>query len=379
MAYTMNLWISTTRPDRGPFALDTMQASSGKPLAITQGDACGIGPEIILKAWRQAPQALQRCFVAGDVGTLQRSRDMLARTAPQVDWPALVPMASLDALSRVPLGTVAVLQIGEPQPDLGWGGVHATAGRHAGDCVTWAARAALRGDIAALVTAPLHKEALSAAGAPYDQFPGHTELLQYEAARHAGCALEDMPVRMMLANEELRTVLVSIHVSLRQAIEAVTLDNVLQTLRVTHRALQAVIGRRPRITVAGLNPHAGEGGLFGSEEMTAIRPAIDQARLEGMRVEGPFPGDTIFMQARQSAHGADPVDAVIAMYHDQGLIPVKYLGVEQGVNVTLGLPLVRTSPDHGTAFDIAGRGLADPSSLLAAVRMAGQLTARNEQ
>ncbi len=345
-----------------------------KPIAITQGDACGIGPEIILKAFQQSAQAFQDCLVVGDVGTLQRSREMLARTAPSVVWPTLVPIATLDALPGVPAGALAVLQIGEPLPDLGWGTVQAAAGRHAGDCVAWAARAALRGEIAALVTAPLHKEALSAAGAPYDRFPGHTELLQYEAARHAGCALKDMPVRMMLANEELRTVLVSIHVSLRQAIEAVTLDNVLQTLRVTHHSLQAVLGRTPRIAVAGLNPHAGEGGLFGLEEVNIIRPAIDIALQEGLRVEGPLPGDTVFMKARQSAQGPDPVDAVIAMYHDQGLIPVKYLGVEQGVNVTLGLPLVRTSPDHGTAFDIAGQGIADPSSLLAAVRMSHQLT-----
>lgn len=345
-----------------------------KPIAITMGDACGIGPEIILKAFQQSPQDLRHCLVAGDVGTLQRCLDMLVQALPSVAWPALVPISAVHALGGVPPGAVAVLQVGDALPDLGWGAVSAAAGRHAGDCVTWAARAALRGDIAALVTAPLHKEALCAAGAPYDRFPGHTELLQYEAASHAGCALEDMPVRMMLANEELRTVLVSIHVSLRKAIEAVTLDNVLQTLRVTHHSLKAVLGRRPRIAVAGLNPHAGEGGLFGTEEVGIIRPAIEMALQEGLRVEGPLPGDTVFMKARQSAQDSDPVDAVIAMYHDQGLIPVKYLGVEQGVNVTLGLPLVRTSPDHGTAFDIAGQGRADPSSLLAAVRMARQLT-----
>jgi 4-hydroxythreonine-4-phosphate dehydrogenase len=352
---------------------DAMPKPRPNHIAITMGDACGIGPEIILKAFQQSPLALQNCFVAGDVGTLQRCQAMLERQAQKTHYPRLVPVASLQALANVPSDALAVLQVGSPLPDLGWGMVSAAAGQCAGDCVAWAARAALRGEIAALVTAPLHKEALSAAGAPYDRFPGHTELLQFEAARHVGCALADMPVRMMLANEELRTVLVSIHVSLRQAIEAVTLDNVLQTLRVTHRALQSVLGRRPRIAVAGLNPHAGEGGLFGTEEVHIIRPAIEIARQEGMRVEGPLPGDTVFMKARQSAHGPDPVDVVIAMYHDQGLIPVKYLGVEQGVNVTLGLPLVRTSPDHGTAFDIAGQGVADPSSLLAAVRMARQL------
>lgn len=352
---------------------DVSTTSMEKPIAITMGDACGIGPEIIIKAFGQSPQALRNCVVIGDMGTFQRCAAMLQRSQFGFVPPLLVSVESLPALAHVPSGALAVLQVGSPLPDLGWGAVHAEAGQRAGDCVVWAARAALRGEVAALVTAPLHKEALSAAGAPYSRFPGHTELLQYEAAQHAGCDVCDTPVRMMLANEELRTVLVSIHVSLRQAIEAVTLDNVLQTLRVTHRALQSVLGRKPRIAVAGLNPHAGEGGLFGVEEVDIIRPAIEMARQEGVRVEGPLPGDTVFMKARLSAQSPDPVDVVIAMYHDQGLIPVKYLGVEQGVNVTLGLPLVRTSPDHGTAFDIAGQGIADPSSLLAAVRMARQL------
>jgi 4-hydroxythreonine-4-phosphate dehydrogenase len=180
---------------------------------------------------------------------------------------------------------------------------------------------------------------------------------------------------MMLANDELKTVLVSIHMSLRRAIDAVTFDNVLQTLRITHSAVGAGLGRAPRIGVAGLNPHAGEGGLFGSEEQAIIAPAIAAARAEGLDVSGPFAPDTVFMRARQAASKPGEFDVVVAMYHDQGLIPVKYLGVEQGVNVTLGLPLVRTSPDHGTAFDIAGRGVADASSLLAAVRVARQLVA----
>lgn len=344
-----------------------------QPIAITMGDACGIGPEIILKAFAQEPQALAGCFVVGDMGVMQRNADMLVRHGSLDALPRLVGLDFLPELALVPPGALGVLQVGAPLPDLGWGRVHAQAGRRAGDCVIWAARAALRSDIAAVVTAPLHKEALSAAGAPYDAFPGHTELLQWEAAQAAGCALADMPVRMMLANDELRTVLVSIHVSLRKAIEAVTLDNVLQTIQVTHHALQRILGRVPRLAVAGLNPHAGEGGLFGDEEIEVIAPAIASARRAGMRVEGPLPGDTVFMQARQSCGSSDPIDAVIAMYHDQGLIPVKYLGVEHGVNVTLGLPLIRTSPDHGTAFDIAGQGIASHLSLLAALKMARQL------
>jgi 4-hydroxythreonine-4-phosphate dehydrogenase len=182
-----------------------------------------------------------------------------------------------------------------------------------------------------------------------------------------------MPVRMMLANPDLRTVLVSIHVSLRQAIEAVTFDNVLQTLRITHQSETLALGRAPHIAVAGLNPHAGEGGLMGREELDILIPAITQARAEGMQVSGPFAPDTVFMRARAKNGQASEFDVVVAMYHDQGLIPVKYLGVEQGVNVTLGLPLVRTSPDHGTAFDLAGTGRADPASLVQALRMARQL------
>ncbi len=232
-------------------------------------------------------------------------------------------------------------------------------------------RQALRGEVAAVVTAPLHKEALAAAGV---HFPGHTELLQAEAAAHLGRTVDDLPVRMMLANEELRTVLVSIHVSLRDAIAAVTREGVLETLRIAHSALAGVLGRPPVLGVAGLNPHAGEGGLFGREELEVIGPAIAAARAEGIQAKGPYAPDTVFMRARATPQRPGEFDAVVAMYHDQGLIPVKYLGVEQGVNVTLGLPLVRTSPDHGTAFDIAGSGRADPSSLLAAVRMARRLS-----
>jgi 4-hydroxythreonine-4-phosphate dehydrogenase len=265
-----------------------------------------------------------------------------------------------------------VLQVAALAQPPAWGQVNAAAGRAAADCVIWAARASLRGELAGLVTAPLHKEALAAAGV---SFPGHTELLQAEAAAWLGRELAEVPVRMMLANDELRTVLVSIHVSLRAAIDAVTLDNVLQTLRITHRAVGAALGRAPHIGVAGLNPHAGEGGLFGREEIEVILPAIEAARAEGLHVSGPFAPDTVFMRARARNGQPGEFDVVVAMYHDQGLIPVKYLGVEKGVNVTLGLPLVRTSPDHGTAFDIAGSGRADASSLVEAIRVARGLVA----
>jgi 4-hydroxythreonine-4-phosphate dehydrogenase len=186
---------------------------------------------------------------------------------------------------------------------------------------------------------------------------------------------EPPPVRMMLANDELRTVLVTIHLSLRRAIAAVTFESVLQTLRIAYLSAARWGQPAPRIAVAGLNPHAGEGGLFGDEELTIIGPAVQAARAEGIDARGPFAPDTVFMRARNTADHPGEFDIVVAMTHDHGLIPVKYLGVEHGVNVTLGLPFVRTSPDHGTAFDIAGTGLADPSSLRAALRMARQLGA----
>lgn len=345
-------------------------SSEQTTIAVTLGDPAGIGPEIIAKAFRDAPEAMRGAFVAGDVGLMRGAAQALA--AP--GQPAM-PIALIESAAearQMPPGCIPVLQVVEPPVSaIACGEISALAGRIAGACVTWAARAALRGEIDAIVTAPLHKEALAAAGY---RFPGHTELLQAEAAAHLGRPLADVPVRMMLANDELRTVLVSIHMSLRQAIEAVTFDGVLQTLRITHRALGAVLGRTPKIGVAGLNPHAGEGGLFGSEEHDIIAPAIAAARAEGIDADGPHAPDTVFMRARAKQGGAGEFDVVVAMYHDQGLIPVKYLGVEKGVNVTLGLPLVRTSPDHGTAFDIAGTGRADASSLIEAARMARSLS-----
>jgi 4-hydroxythreonine-4-phosphate dehydrogenase len=340
-----------------------------RPIAITPGDPCGIGPETIARAWCTAPELTRGCFVAGDVGLMRRAMDLFQ---PELRHPICEIETPAQAL-QVPPRCLPVLQVVPLAPALPWGQVDARAGRLAGEAVLWATRAALRGEVAALVTAPLHKEALHAAGAPYDQYPGHTELLQDEAARHAGVALAQMPVRMMLANDELRTVLVSIHMSLREALDAITVDRVLETLRITHTALTACLGRKPRIAVAGVNPHAGEGGLFGREEIEVLQPALLLARQEGLDVHGPYAPDTVFMRARQKPGVQREFDVVVAMYHDQGLIPVKYLGVEQGVNVTLGLPLIRTSPDHGTAMDLAGQGLADASSMVQAIRMARQL------
>jgi 4-hydroxythreonine-4-phosphate dehydrogenase len=342
-----------------------------KPIAITLGDPAGIGPEIIVKAFRDSPDVMKNCFVVGDVATLRRAAQQVA--ADQLPLPVAV-LSSVGQAVNLPPRCLPVLQVGALEALVPMGFLNANAGRLAADCVVWAAQAALRGEVAALVTAPLNKEALALAGEGYETYPGHTELLQALAAAHSGQDISQLPVRMMLANDELRVVLVSIHLSLRHAIEAVTVDNVLETLRITDHSLSAILGRRPHIGVAGLNPHAGEGGRFGTEEIEVIAPAVELARQQGLLITGPLAPDTVFMRARNAPghHGA--FDVVVAMHHDQGLIPVKYLGVDKGVNVTLGLPLVRTSPDHGTAFDIAGTGRADPASLLAAIRMAKQLS-----
>lgn len=327
------------------------------PIAITQGDACGIGPEIIATLFR-GPQSAG-CFVIGDVAVQRRA---VAWTGGGLAVAAIERAA--DVLD-VPPGCIPVLAPPGLPADLAAapiGQVDARAGAAAARCIEHAVRLARAAEISAIVTAPIHKEALSAGGIA---FPGHTEMLQALSV-DAGAPLP--PVRMMLANEELRTVLVTIHLSLRRAIDAVTFDAVLQTLRISHEAAARWGRPAPRIAVAGLNPHAGEGGLFGDEEIRIIRPAVEAARAEGIDASGPYAPDTVFMRARRGEF-----DLVVAMTHDHGLIPVKYLGVEQGVNVTLGLPFVRTSPDHGTAFDIAGTGRADAASLRAALQMARRL------
>ena len=366
------------------------------PIAITMGDPAGIGPEIIVKAFMQEPELTKNCFVVGDVAALQRAARFVYPLGGAIKIEAILE-AEIGIQPAYSL--IRVLQIGEQKEGIfdaaeafEIGKISAKSGKAAAEAVVWAARAALKGQVSAIVTAPLHKEALALAGV---KFPGHTELLQAEAAAFLGKPIAEVPVRMMLANDELRIVLVSIHMSLRNAIEAVSYDNVLETIRITRDFLHKTMGSavadspqnlqqkiRQRIAVAGLNPHAGEGGLFGREEIDIIAPTIAAAQKEGIDVVGPFAPDTIFMRARDKIiNGSNGLaekklgefDAVIAMYHDQGLIPVKYLGVEQGVNVTLGLPLVRTSPDHGTAFDIAGTGQADAASLIAAVKMAKNL------
>lgn len=329
------------------------------------GDACGIGPEIIAKWWQKGGGS---AVVVGCPGVMQRAVGWLG-LGGQLEVVKLNAVAQHTTLVPGQMGVWVPPGLPSDLLEAPVGQVDVRAGRAAAACIREAVRLAQQGQVAGIVTAPLHKEALALAGEPY---PGHTELLQAEGSP-AGQA--PGPVRMMLANDQLKTVLVTIHVALRQAIEQVTHASVLETIRITHESAQLWGMPRPRIAVAGLNPHAGEGGLFGDEELTIIGPAIEAARADGIDASGPYAPDTVFMRARHAPGHPGEFDVVIAMYHDQGLIPVKYLGLDQGVNVTLGLPFVRTSPDHGTAFDLAGTGKADEASFAQAARMARVLVA----
>jgi len=336
-----------------------------RPIAITIGDVCGIGPEIIAKLFRE--EQASGCVVIGDVGVMRRAAAIVGGSL------AVARIERASDIDELPPCCIPVLQLGSLPADLAslpFGRIDARAGAAAAACIEHAVPLARAGEIGAIVTAPIHKEALAAAGV---RFPGHTEMLQALAADGGELV---PPVRMMLANDELRTVLVTIHMSLRDALDALDFDAVLSTIRIAHASAARWGQPNPRIAVAGLNPHAGEGGLFGREEIEFIAPAVAAACAEGIAASGPFAPDTVFMRARNAPDHPGEFDVVVSMLHDHGLIAVKYLGVEQGVNVTLGLPFVRTSPDHGTAFDIAGTGCADPASLAAAVRMARQLSAR---
>ena len=353
-------------------------SASARPLALTLGDVAGIGPELIaMTLARLDKQAATGVIVCGEPRVLARAAGWVGATGLRFEvvtgdvsraCALAAGPAEADGVRRVPVWVPASLP--DDLPDVPLGRVDRRAGLAAAACIREAVRLAQAGHVAGIVTAPLHKEALSLAG---ESYPGHTELLQAEGAPPGQ---PPAPVRMMLANQQLKTVLVTIHVALRQALDMVTTDAVLETIRITHEAARLWGQPAPRIAVAGLNPHAGEGGLFGTEDRDVIAPAIAQARALGIDASGPWAPDTVFMRARH----APPVhpgefDVVVAMYHDQGLIPVKYLGLDEGVNVTLGLPFVRTSPDHGTAFELAGKGVADPGSFEAALQMARTLVA----
>ncbi|EAQ01163.1 hypothetical protein OB2597_03704 [Pseudooceanicola batsensis HTCC2597] len=316
------------------------------------GDPAGIGPEIALRAVTQPDAPF--CMLVGPPAAAARARDLVCPSTK------LKVLDSPEEAAQEP-GVIPLIASSRSEPHP-YGRISAEAGRLAHEAVMAAVSYAKAGRVSGLVTAPIHKEALALAGVP---FPGHTEMLE----RYSGVLESGGRVAMMLANEELRTVLVTIHVSLREAVEQADFAAQMRAIRLAHRGCQAFGIGAPRVAVAGLNPHAGEGGLFGREEIDIIAPAIAQAKSEGIDVSGPWPGDTVFMQARKGQF-----DVVVAQYHDQGLIPVKYMGLEKGVNITLGLPFVRTSPDHGTAFDLAGQGVADPSSMVMAIKMADRMS-----
>ncbi len=330
-----------------------------RPLGITMGDAAGIGPEIIVKLHAKGLPA--PCVVYGDVPSLQRAVKALQSAVK------IVALDSVDALNDAQLLHLAhgpCMYVRPTFPalpvELQMGCVDARAGQAAYDALCMAIDDAKLGRISAIVTAPLNKEAMHAAGL---DFPGHTEILaERTATKH---------VAMMLVNEQLRVILTTIHIALSEVSKTITQALALRTIELAHKACVGMGITAPRIAVAGLNPHAGENGKFGREEIEIIAPAISQARSQGIDATGPWPGDTIFMRARRGEF-----DIVVAQYHDQGLIPIKYLGVDEGVNVTVGLPFVRTSVDHGTAFDIAGQGIADPSSLETAFRLAMNMLGR---
>jgi len=298
---------------------------------ISAGDPAGIGPEVTVKALAQPEvRELADLVVAGDPAQLAAVARSLGLPVPERVEPA---------------GDAGAVEPGR---------VSAAGGEAAVAAVKRAVELVRSGDASALVTGPINKEALRAAGYPW---PGHTEMLADL------CAVAE--VRMLLVGERLRVCHVTTHRSLRSAIEAATRARVLETIRMTATGGRRLGFETPRIGVAGLNPHAGEGGLFGDEELREIAPAVADAQAEGIDVSGPWPADTLFWRA---ANGE--FDFVVAMYHDQGHVPVKLAGFDEGVNVTLGLPFLRTSVDHGTAFDIAGRGIARWQSMAAAIRVA---------
>lgn len=320
-----------------------------RPIAITMGDPAGIGPEIVLKTFADASFS-HPAIVVGDPSILTRDREKLGLEI------AINPVDAPAQAKLIP-GCLDVLVASDLPIDLPQGQVDARAGAAAYRYVERAVGLALDGSIGAVVTAPIHKEALKAAGIGY---PGHTEIL--------AALTETDDYAMMLCNRELRVILVTIHLALREAIESLTSERELKTIRLADRAVRDFGIDRPRVAVSGLNPHAGENGLFGHEDAEIIAPAISQARSEGIDASGPWPGDAVFRQAREGRF-----DIVVAQYHDQGLIPVKYLGIEEGVNITVGLPFIRVSVDHGTAFDIAGTGAADHTSLKVAIEQAAMM------
>jgi 4-hydroxythreonine-4-phosphate dehydrogenase len=325
------------------------------PLAVTMGDPAGIGPELALAAWRE--RALGAPFVVFAAPAILSAAARRAGVAvPIIETdPAGARAAFLNGLPVVPLANAVEDAPGRPSA----ANAAATV-----ESIERAVAAVRQGHARAVVTNPIAKAVLYQAGFKY---PGHTEYLGALAANGWGSPV--FPV-MMIWSETLCVVPVTIHIPLAEAPGALTAELIVKTGRIVDRDLRTRFGvKRPRLAVAGLNPHAGEDGAMGREEITIITPAIEALRAEGLDVVGPLSADTMFHPRARARY-----DVALAMYHDQGLIPVKTLAFDEGVNVTLGLPFVRTSPDHGTAFDIAGKGLANPSSLIAALRLADRLT-----
>jgi len=316
------------------------------------GDPVGIGPEIVLKALDDAAvYGKCRPLVFGDSGWL---RDVSESLQSRLEMNTVASPS--DGVFRP--GTVDVLPVSDLSFEVPpWGKPTVETGRAMVAYILRAVDAAGAGTVDAVATCPINKKAMAAAGV---DFPGHTELI----AQRTGAA----KVGMMLAGKTLRVVLVTIHVPIRKVPALLTPEAIRDTIHLTDRSLKERFGiLHPKLAVAALNPHAGEEGMFGDEEERCITPAVETARKAGVQVTGPHPPDTVFYQAARGRY-----DAVVCMYHDQGLIPFKLLHFEDGVNTTLGLPIIRTSVDHGTAYDIAGSGLADPSSLKAAIFMAAE-------
>ncbi|HLH73590.1 MAG TPA: 4-hydroxythreonine-4-phosphate dehydrogenase PdxA, partial [Chloroflexota bacterium] len=321
-------------------------------IGLTMGDPAGIGPEIIVKAMNE-PSLFEQCrpLAIGDLATFQRAIAQLGLSlaANSITRPAdgQYHHGLIDVLQATTDDLTSIIP-GQVQP---------AAGKAAAECVIKATQLALTGQIDAIATAPLNKDALNQAGYHY---PGHTEML----ADLTGT--KDFSLTLIAG--KLRVIHVTTHVSMRKALDLVEHPRILKIIRLADRFCRYLGIAAPRVAVAGFNCHAGENGLFGNEEIEQIRPAVEEARREGIDASGPWPGDTIFYRASKGEF-----DIVVAMYHDQGHIPVKMLGFEAGVNTTAGLPIIRTSVDHGTAFDIAGQGKANAGSMLESVKLAANL------
>ncbi|MEI7873378.1 MAG: 4-hydroxythreonine-4-phosphate dehydrogenase PdxA [Alphaproteobacteria bacterium] len=331
------------------------------PLAITMGEPAGIGGELSLKAWLARRHADRPFFVLDDAGRLASLARDLGLDVPvrEISRPTETAQSFSTALPVLPIRLRAPATPGRPDP------VNAPATLEA---IERAASLALAGDIAGMVTNPIQKKTLQDAGFRH---PGHTEFLAELASRATGRSVE---VAMMLACPGLRVVPVTIHLGLAEAVRTLDTAGIVRVGRIAVSGLISLFGiARPRLVVAALNPHAGEQGTMGDEEQRAITPAIEALRRDGIDVRGPAPADTLFHEAARTTY-----DAALCMYHDQALIPIKTIDFSGGVNVTLGLPFVRTSPDHGTALDIAGTGRADPASLIAALAMADDMARRRQ-